>query len=233
MRIIAREDFGDYQAGDTVKHNLFSPSSFVTGVKANLSGSVSYDRGPLFSLVSGSISWKNLEPRFRIDAGKISLSFVSVGLWRTPFWFLTRDSILSRMSTEIDLGSLKSDFKNGRLGFSYDSTRYTSRYLDIEQSVYDSWWQMSPLDSTGRRWSWEGNYRSRVDKTLIPGQPFRVYINGHASTVNGNRTGYYCDGAMTAADSIGFTVDDTSGTWGYFKSIHGDSIAYGYIPVGK
>ena len=236
VRMMVLEDFGAYHAGDTIKENLFEPGSFVRSVKVNLNGSVSFSQGPLYSLVSGNITWKNLDPKFRLDATKLSLNVVSNGLWRFPSWSWldNPDSILSRMSSTLNLNQLKSDFNNGRVGFSYDSTRYSSKYLDLDQSIYASLFEMRPLDSLGKTWSWEGDYRSRVDKTLsYSNKSLRVYMHGWVSSTNGNgnRAGYYCDEEML--DSIGVAVRDTSGKWGYFKSVNGDSIAYGLVPAVK
>jgi hypothetical protein len=232
LYLILDEPFEGYQAGDTLRENLFLPSSFVRSVSANLSG-VSYTKGPLFNLISGNISWSGTTPRFRVDAARFTLGVVSNGNWIVRWRSGAVDTVLIRMaSVPLDLGALKADFENGKMGFSYDSTRHSSLSKSLEQQIYQSGFNMSPLDEQGTRWSWEGEYRNRVDKTfLMHGGPSTVFIRGHVSTVNGNYSAYYCDEALT--DSLGVSVEDTSLTWGYFKSVNGDSIPYGLVPTEK
>jgi hypothetical protein len=232
FHLVFHEAFGDYQPGDTLKQNIFAPSSYVRNVSADLSG-VTYDKGPLFSLISGNISWSGTKPRFRLDVTRLTLGVVSDADW-TLRWSKTEvDTIRVRMASfPLDLNVLKSDFEHGQVGFSYDSTRFNSPSLKLDQEIYQSGFFIKPIDAQGKGWSWEGEYRNRLDKVFSKtNAALRLYIRGTASTVHGNRATYYCDENLT--DSIGNSVHDNSLEWGYFKSVNGDSIPYGLVPATK
>jgi hypothetical protein len=232
LYVIFDQAFGSYQPGDTLRENLFAPSSYVRNVGIDLSG-VDYDKGPLFSLISGGISWSGTKPRFRLDLTRLTLGVVSNGNWKVRWRNGEVDTIRTRMASfPLNLAALQGDFESGAVGFSYDSTRHTSVSKRISQGIFQSGFSMKPLDAQGTAWSWEGGYRNHVDKVFEKkGVPVRFYIRGHVSTVDGNHSAYFCDEGLT--DSLGFAVEDTSLTWGYFKSVNGDSIAYGLVPAQK
>jgi hypothetical protein len=232
LYLVLGEPFGDYLPGDTLKENLFAPSTYVRNVSVNLSG-VSYAKGPLHDLIAGGITWNGGTPRFRLDVTKLTLGVVSNGNWLVRWSPLEVDTIRSRMASfPLNLGALKSDFEKGLIGFSYDSTRHANAARQLQQGIDQSGFSMRPLDDKGQGWSWEGEYRNVVNKILRKsGAPLRVYIRGNVSTVNGNSSAYYCDEAHE--DLVGIAVEDTSLAWGYFKSVRGDSITYGLIPAVK
>lgn len=232
LYLIADEAVAGYQPGDTLRENLFAPSTYVRNVSVNLSG-VSYTRGPLFDLVSGGMSWSGTTPRLRLDATRLTLGVVSDGNWYVRWSETDVDTIRSRMmSVPLDLAALKADFKSGELGFSYDSTGHANAARKIRQIILQSDFRMTPLDEDGKRWSWEGTYRNHMSRVLpTSGDSLRFHMLGYVSTVGGNGSNFYCDEDLTGL--IGVAVQDTSLTWGYFKSVAGDSIAYGLVPAGK
>jgi|GEM_PF-5113778 len=225
--LIADEAVAGYQPGDTLRESIYLPSSFVRDVSVNLSG-VDYARGPLFSLISGGISWRGTTPRFSLDVTRLRLGVVSEGDWYVRWSGSQRDTLTVRKATvPLDLGALKADFEAGRIGFRYDSTTYASVARGFSQAIDTSLFWMSPLDGEGSRWSWEGLYRNRVARVLpSTGDSLSFVVVGTVSSVEGNGSSIYCNADGTGL--IGQSVVDTSLTWGYFKSVWGDSIAYGF-----
>lgn len=230
--LIADEAVAGYQAGDTLRENIFVPSSYVRDVSANFSG-VAYDRGPLFSMISGGISWRGTTPRFSLDVSGLRLGVESEGDWYVRWSGTQVDTLNVRKATvPLDLGDLKEDFEAGKIGFRFDSTTYASIGRRFSQVIDTSQFWMSPLDGEGNRWSWEGVYRNRVSRVLpSTGDSLSFVVVGKVSSIEGNGSSIYCNADGTGL--IGYTVEDTTLTWGYFKSVWGDSIAYGFRSSDK
>lgn len=232
LYLIAGEPLAGYQPGDTVRENLFASSTYVRNVSVNLSG-VSYDRGPLFGLISGGISWRGTTPRFRLDAARLKLGVASVGRWQVRWSETDIDTMEVRNTlVPLDLAALKADFAAGRLGFSYDSTTHVGRKLRIRQTIDSSMFLMKPLDEDGTRWSWEGTYRSRVARVLRGrSDSLTLVVRGDVSTVHGNGWSVYCGEDGTGL--LGNAVVDPSLLWGYFESVWGDLLLFGMRPADK
>lgn len=232
LYLVADEEVAGYQPGDTLRENIFAPSTYVRNVSVNLSGA-SYDRGPLYSMISGGISWRGTTPRFRLDVSRLRLGVVSDGNWYFRWSGSQVDTLHVRKSTlPLALGALKADFEAGRLGFSYDSTTYESTMRKFRQVIDTSMFWMAPLDEQGSRWSWEGSYRNRVSRVMpSSGDSMNFVVVGRVSTLHGNGSNLYCHADGTGL--IGYTVEDTTLAWGYLKSVWGDSIVYGFRASDK
>ncbi len=213
------QDFGNFQAGDTIPYDLFDAASYVANVSLNTSG-VSYDKGPLWGLIQGGISWDKLKPVFSLNTTLISFTLQSTSDYSNSFLGIVDSMHLVMTTVPATLQKFAAQVDAGGFGFSYDSSSYTSRTFGISESVYGSTFYMKRLDST---WYWTGFYRGSVVKNK-----YRFYLHGLATNIGPNYTGFYCDPAF--ADSFGVAEDDTSLTFGHFYSVAGDTVTYILLP---
>lgn len=213
------QPFENFNEGDTIPYNLFALSSYVTNISIGVSG-ITYDDGPLYHLITGSISFNGLTPHIVLNTTLISFTLSSIGNYVGSLLSTTDSLRLVMTMVPVTLQTFRDQLYSNGFGFSYDSTLFTSTYLNMREKLYGSTFYMTRLDST---WYWQGFYRGYVQK-----ENFQFYIHGLASNVQVNYTGFYCDPAF--ADSFGVAIHDTSLTFGHFYSVAGDTLLYGLVP---
>lgn len=209
------EDYGAFHSGDTIPYNFFSTDSYVTNVQIGLNG-VTYDNGPLYDIVQGSISFDNLTPVVSVQTTKIAFTVKSAGQFSVRLGNYV-DSLLVTMTTaRATIQTFRDQLDAGGFGFSYDSSVYKSKAFNINETIYGSMFYMK---KNGQLWYWEGYYSGNVHKGNL-----NYFMRGLASNIRQNYTGYFCDPVY--ADSFGVAIHDTSLTFGHFYSIYGDTLLY-------
>lgn len=217
------EDFAEFHAGDKIPYNVFTTSSYVTNVHVTLSPkpSYSYDEGPLFDLVDGSVKFSGatlsgLNAKLNLKADLIAFEMKSVS---DVHGQVPREGDVVHLNvttTRATLSEVNEQFQAGGFGVSYDGTTYTSPYFGVDQAISANTFYMKK-DDTG--FYWEGEYVSSVAKNAVT-----YYQKGFASSRDQNRTEYYCDAALAA--HAGTALHDLDLKGGTFTFEDGATFAY-------
>lgn len=210
------EDFGNYKSGELIPYNLFSADTYVTNILFD-GNSVSYTNGPLFNLISGSITFTGVTPKIRLSTGKIGIEIHSKNSYKQTYPSGEYDQITINMKTaKTSITNFYDQVNSEGFGFSYDSTIFISTKYDVVEVFYNS---LFYLKKSGENFIWEGYYSGNVIKSNS-----KFYLEGLASNRVQNYTSYFCDEKMTT--TFGKANHDLSLNFGYFQMLNGDTINY-------
>jgi|GEM_PF-4861428 len=232
---IAKEDFGDYHAGDTITSNLTSVSSYIQGISLSVTDGTKWDKGPLYSIINGSVEFSGKVPKFSLNTSKFTMvlasrhvevneRYESTLLTESPYLridTLTSDSLwlLSTISS-MTINEYKQALDSG-LTFTYENSIYRSKVDQLQQNFQESMLQLYS-DESGN-----GQYRGNYKIAALKGD-LQYYMNGKVSTTESEYTVFTCD--ANGKDTIGVAHHDKSLLYGWFVSPKGDSIPYGMVP---
>lgn len=212
-------DFGAYKAGDKIPYNVFDYESYVTNVHVTLlpTPSVTYDHGPLWDFVDGSVSVSGTSVKFALKSDQIAFALNSKSTYygQSP---RESDTLLwSMTTTPAALDTIKEQFEAGGYGLLFDGTVYDSKYYDVKQTFGSSPALMKHDD---QGYFWELTYQSTVEKAGIS-----LYQTGLASERQANTTSYYCDAEHQSR--IGIATHATDLKSGSFVFDDGTTVSYG------
>lgn len=231
---VAAQAFGDYKAGDTIRENVSNVSSYVQNVGISVRNGLTWNRGPLFGLIQGDVSFNGRTPSFSIDASRLSLTLATraqINRRRTVYEIrgdslvvrdTTPDSLRLRISLPaMRIGAIQSALKNGTLSFSHDSTVYASRADGVSQFFHSSQVQLYD-DSTGAA-QFRGGYEADARSGGLA-----YHHKGFISSASPQWTLFACDEALK--DTLGVAHHATDLKSGRFVTASHDTIPYGLSP---
>jgi len=232
---VAAQAFGTYATGDTLRENVANVSSYLQNLKFSLTNGVTWNRGPLFDLIQGSVSVsRNLDASFSIDPSRLSVTLatrvqanrsrrtVSIRHDSLVFVEATPDSLGLRISLPaMTIGRLKSALSDGTLLFSHDGTTYASQVDGIRQSFHDSRIQL--YDDTLGVAQFRGSYQADASSGGL-----NYHHLGIISSNSPQSTTFACDEAFR--DTLGVAHHGAELTHGRFVTASHDTIPYALVP---
>jgi len=231
---VAAKAFGSYKAGDTLRDNITDLSSFVKNIDLSFTDGLTWDRGALFELIQGSVTFSGRTPSFSIDPTRLALTLatkVQVNRARKGLRFVADtiafvdqppDSLNFRISlVSTPLRSLQSSVDNGTLTFSHDGTSYTSHADGVSQLFHNSSVRLY-TDTLGLA-QFDGSYQADASSGA-----FQYHHRGVISSTSEQTTLFACDEALK--DTLGVAHHSKDLTHGTFVTAHGDRIPYGLEP---
>ncbi|QQS05865.1 MAG: hypothetical protein IPK50_03000 [Fibrobacterota bacterium] len=228
---VAAQAFGPYAAGDTIRENVANTSSYVKNIGVSLTKGVTWDRGGLFDLILGSVSFSGRTPSFSIDPTRLSLTLATQAQITRPrrkarvagdsliYTTQTSDSLRFRISlVPTTLRALQNSMDDGTLTFSHDGTTYKSEADGMSHIFHHSSVRLYN-DSLGLG-QFDGSYR--VDAAS---GAFKYYQRGVISSTTEQSTLFACDEALK--DTLGVAHHAKDLSHGSFVTSRGLTIPYG------
>jgi len=231
---VAATAFGSYAIGDTIRENVSNTSSYVKNISLSLTHGLSWDRGALFGLIQGDVSFSGRTPSFNVDASRLSLTLATRAQVNRPrksfaiqgdtlvFRTTAPDSLRLRFSLPaMRIGAIQTALDNGTLSLSHDGTSYISHADGIQQSFHSSIIQLYK-DSLGQA-QYQGGYQADAASGGL-----QYHHQGHISSTAPQWTLFACDEALT--DTLGVAHHAHDLTHGSFVTARHDTIPYGLQP---
>lgn len=228
---VAGQAFGPYAAGDTIRENIADVSSYVKNIGLSLTHGLTWDRGGLFDLIAGSVSFNGRTPSFSIDPSRVSLTLATQARITRPrrkvvlvadtlaYSALPPDSLRFRISlVPTTLRALRNGLDDGTLTFSHDGTTYTSHADGVSHSFHNSTVRLYD-DSLGQA-QFDGSYQ--VDAAS---GNFLYFHRGTISSTAEQSTLFACDASLL--DTIGVAHHAKDLSHGTFVTRRGVRIPYG------
>ena len=241
---------GSHAENDTVKANIFSTDSYISGIHAILTSPFyEYTKGPLFDLIDGDISIDgSLNVTYGVNFSKLKMSFFRETVHELPQFPLgvVNDSIQLKMrhdsfarmapvavrqfddrfhedSILIDHGGtvMTSQPVELKVTFAADSGYRTVSYAFTTRQIMNS--QLTRYGNHGDTLKVSGSYRSS-SALGFDGHEQWVYFSGRYSSTVSDSSWFYCDDVLT--DEFGtLFFGDGDGTTGEFTS---DKFGYSF-----
>ncbi len=217
-------DWEGHKAGDKITDNVFDYTSYLSNPSVTLipSPKVTYDHGPLYDLIDGSVSadgesLSSLKVSFKIHAELVAFALSSANTYNgSPP--RDQDTLYLKMTTtQAALPTIASQFAAGGYGLLLDGTTYDSVFYGIKQTYGSS---PALLENDAQGYYWQLNTTATVVKSGIT-----LYQTGVASQRTGNTTSYFCD--ANHKDAIGVATLASDLNSGSFKFADGTEVDFG------
>ncbi len=237
------ESTGSHAENDTIRHNLFSTASYVSGIKTTLSPPFfSFNEGPLFDLLEDDLSVDNsLNVSYTVNLTKIKISFLRKTQYTfeaIPFPVLNENIPLNTTHTSyarlapvyckhfgtlfhedsllIDHGGTQMSSSASPLDviFKSDDQYKKANYLFNISQVMDS--QKTAYGDRDGVLKLSGEYNAKAAIGFNQVTKSIYFIGRYSSTVH-DSSWFYCDSDHTNPFGTLF-FDDTGGKTGRFRS---------------